>query len=115
MSYKLKDLPEEVRKTDLAHMMQRGNHKSASDPDNAPTLSKNYQKEVDHGWMLPVTMECVQKIAGASVIPVGVAPQFTVDVNGDKQVKQRTTHDAPFKPPSKQSINERMDRDLLVH
>ena len=76
---------------------------------------ENYQKEVNHGWMLPVTMECVPKIKGASVIPVGVATQFIIDANGVKKVKRRTTHDASFQPPSKQSINERMDRDLLVN
>ena len=95
-------------------MMQRGNHKSASDPENAPTLFKNFQKYVHYGWMLPITMECVPKIKGASVIPVGVAPQFIIDANGDKQVKRRTTHDASFNPPSKQSIYEKTDRDLLV-
>ena len=65
--------------------------------------------------MLPVTTECVAKIKGASVIPVGVAPQFTIDANGDRKVKRRTTHDTSFVPPSKQSINERMRRDLLVN
>ena len=82
-------------------MMQRGNYKSASDPENAATLFKNYQKEVLYGWMLPVTMECVPKIRGASVIPVGVALQFTIDANGEKQVKGRITHDASFNSPSK--------------
>ena len=43
--------------------------------------------------MLSVTLECVPKIKGASVIPVGAAPQFTIDANGDKEVKRRTTHD----------------------
>ena len=115
VTYKLSNLSEEERISDLTHMMGRGNNKSAFDPENEPTLLKNYQTEVDHGWMLPVTMECVPKISGASVIPVRVAPQFTIDANGDRKVKRRTTHDALFNPPSKQSINDRMDRDLLIH
>ena len=65
--------------------------------------------------MLPVTMEYVPKIKGASVIPVGLAPQLTIDANGNKQVKRKTTNDASFNPPSKQSLNERIDRDLLVN
>ena len=55
-------------------MMKRGNHMSASDPANEPTLDTNYEKEVLHGWMLSVTLEYVPKIKGVSVIPVGVAP-----------------------------------------
>ena len=114
VDYKLSDLPEKETISDLTHMMDRGNHESASDLENTPTLIKNHQKEVDYGWMLPITMEYVPKIKGASVIPVGVAPQFTIDANGDKKVKRRTTHDSSFHLPSKQSSNERMNRDLLV-
>ena len=47
--YSLEDLPEKTRKTDLTYMMARGNHKSAADPENMPTLLKNYQKEVEYG------------------------------------------------------------------
>ena len=62
--------------------------------------------------MLPVTPECIPKIKSASVIPVGVAPQFTIDANGDRQVKQTTTHDASFSAPNSTSINNRMHREL---
>ena len=40
VTYKLSNLPEEEMVGDLTHMMKRGNHKSASDPDNEPTLLK---------------------------------------------------------------------------
>ena len=35
---KLSDLPEIDGISDLTHMMERGNHESASNPENAPTL-----------------------------------------------------------------------------
>ena len=95
--------------------MKRENHQSASDPDNEPTLLESYEKEVTHGWMLPVTPECITKIKGASVIPVGVATQFTIDVNGDRKVKRRTTHDASFSALNSTLINDRMHRDLLIN
>ena len=44
VSYVLDEISKETRKEDLAYMMRRGNHQSASDPDNAPTLAKNYKK-----------------------------------------------------------------------
>ena len=115
VQYNLEDISEEERKTDLEYMLKRGNHKSASDPENEPTLIQNYKKEVLHGWMLPVTLECIPKIKGASVIPVGVAPQFTIDANGDRQVKRRTTHDASFANQHSSSINDRMDKALLTN
>ena len=43
-------------------MISRGNHKSATIPLNEPTLIEHYKKEVDRGWMLPVTIERHQKL-----------------------------------------------------
>ena len=44
-----------------------------------------------------------------------MAFQFTIDVNGDKKVKQRTTHDASFSAPNSASINDKMHRYLLTN
>ena len=41
-------------------MIARGNHKSSSFTENEETLLSNYTKEVERGWMLPVTLESVQ-------------------------------------------------------
>ena len=65
--------------------------------------------------MLPVALECVPKIKGASVIPVGVAPQFTIDANGDRKVKRRTTRDASFANGNSLSIKDRMDKETLTN
>ena len=62
VSYNLDEISEETRKEDMAYMMKRGNHKSALDPANAPTLAQNYEKDVRHGWILPVTVEFLPKI-----------------------------------------------------
>ena len=115
LTYPLEEIPDETRKEDLLHMMKRGNHKSAQIPEiNAQTLMKNYTKEVKHGWMLPIPKRVLHKLKGASVIPVGVATQFTIDDKGNRVVKRRTTHDASFPPPSKNSVNNRLIKDLLV-
>ena len=42
----MKDISGDTRKEDLEYMIQRGNHKSASDPINESTLFKDYEKEV---------------------------------------------------------------------
>ena len=105
ITYQLNSITEKERRADLKHMIARGNHKSASSPDNINSLLQNYDKEVSYGWMLPVTIESTKKIKGAGVIPVGVAKQLTIDDKGKRKTKFRTTHDASFAPPVKQ-INQ---------
>ena len=115
LTYPLEPLDPNTQKEDLIHMMGRGNHKSAKTPTaNAKTLKKNYQKEVAHGWMLPIPKNKLLKMEGASAIPVGVAIQHTVDCDERRIVKRRTTHDATFSPPSTKSINNRMVKELLA-
>ena len=113
LDYPLTDLPDKILKADVTAMIAQGNHKSATTPAVAQTLLKNYTKEVEHGWMLPVTLESVAKIKGAGVIPIGVAQQHTIDEKGKRYTKYRTTHDASFPPPSEQSINDRLIKSTL--
>ena len=72
-AYDLEHLPEEVRRSDLIAQVNRGNHQSASDPDNEPTLLKNYDKKISRGWMLPVTKEHVTDLKDVGFILIGVA------------------------------------------
>ena len=73
VNYPLEDIPEEEKKTDLEHMMKRGNHLSARRPiENFRKLKENYRTEVEKGWMLPLPARCLRKVRGAAVIPVGV-------------------------------------------
>ena len=88
VTYSLEDLPKAIREEYLEHMIKLGNHKSALYPDNGTKLMSNYKKEVQHGWILPVTLECVNGIKGASVIPVGVATQFSIDDKDNRKVKR---------------------------
>lgn len=108
----MEEISEETRKEDLKHMIERGNHKSAL--MNTQTLDDNYTKEVNHGWMLPILKHSLTILKGAALIPVGVATQFTIDNKGNRKVKKRTTHDASFPPPSNQSVNNRLIKELLV-
>ena len=86
-------------------MIQRGNHTSAVSSENKKALSKNYDKEVSKGWMIPILPEAIPKIVGARVIPVGVAVQWTINAKGERIKKRRVTHDCSFSPPSGHSIN----------
>ena len=85
---------------DLDYIIARGNHELVKSDENEVTLLKNYKKEVERGWMLPVTLANVKKIKGSGIIPVGVANQFTIDKKVNRNAKQCTTHDASYPLPS---------------
>jgi len=110
--YKLGPSPdEETRMTDLTAMLERGNHKSAK--DNIKTLNKAFTKEVEKGWLLPVTVESLRKIKSLSIIPLGIAEQSTIDEFGNKKEKKRVTHDASYPAPSGTSVNNLVIEALL--
>ena len=113
VDYPLKEIESETLEQDLQQMIKRGNHKSAQLPTNEQSLEENYKKEVEHGWMMPITIDSIRKLEGAAVIPIGVATQSSIDANGDHYTKRRTTHDASFQPASGESINTRLRREEL--
>ena len=114
VDYPLEEVSPTDQKSDLEHMIKRGNHKSVLENENAKTLLKNYTAEVERGWMLPLPVYCLRKLAGAVVIPVGVHTQSTIDEKGKRKVKRMITHDASFPPPSTHSVNNRLVCELLT-
>ena len=104
---------EETRKKDLEAMVTRGNHKSALTPDHRIVLEKIQKKEVAQGFTFPITVECLMKLEGAAVIPMGVHDQWTVNEEGERFMKPRACHDASFPTPSGYSVNLDHDSDLL--
>ena len=87
--YPCQDLPsEKERVTDLEYMIQRGNHPSASDSENNTALIKNYKKEVNKGWMIPISIKTIRKLKLARIIPVGVAPHWSIDDKGNRTLKR---------------------------
>ena len=101
------------RLSDIKAMIQRGNHPSVLKDDHQSTLRTAYDKEVLHGWLIPLQVTSLVKIRNASVIPLGVADQYKVDGNGDRITKSRVTHDCSFESPSGTSINIRAIDDEL--
>ena len=80
----LEEVSNEILKKDLHEMMRRGNHQSAKLKGNEESLIKNYAKEVQHGWMLPTTIESLKKLQGAAVILFGVVQQTSIDEDAEK-------------------------------
>lgn len=110
----LKEQIEETRCDDLKQMVERGNHKSAKKQENFEVLQKLTKKEVNQGFTFPVTMDCLFKLKGAVVIPMGVHKQYTINELGERIMKQRACHDASFPIPSGYSVNLDHDSDLFI-
>ena len=114
VDYPCKSAPsEEERLSDLEFMIKRGNHPSTLGEENSEAILKNYGKEVNKGWMIPISLDTVRKLKGARVIPVGVAQQWSIDKEGNRTIKRRLTHDCTFPPPSGHSINNDIDEELI--
>ena len=68
--YHIDPIEEETRKSDLDEIILRGNHKSSQSVLNSAALNKAISKEIDHGWVLPITIESLQSIKNAGVVPL---------------------------------------------
>ena len=105
---------EEERIKDLDEAIKRGNNKSASScEENKEAVNSNYDKEVAHGWMIPIKIDVIKKIKGTGVIPIGIATQFTIDEKGKRKIKRRLTHNCSRVGPTNTSVNSRCDKELL--
>ena len=51
-----------------------GNHKSTQSKENSEALHKGYLKEIQHGWMIPITIESIYQIKDAMVLPLVSIP-----------------------------------------
>lgn len=94
-------------------MIKRGNHQSSKPSENLNALKNCFQKEISHGWSIPVQPSILTNIKGTSVVPLGIVSQWSINEEGNKFIKRRTTHDCTFPGPSGSSINNRVITELL--
>ena len=86
-------------------MLPRGNHKSARSALNAAALEKVIDKEVKHGWVLPLTIDSLCHIENVGVVLQGEAEQLSIDNKLERYTKRRVTHDCSLPGPSGLSMN----------
>ena len=75
-------------------------------------MSKLLDKDVVHGFTIPLPITTVRLIPNAGIQPLGLASQWTINENGERVIKYRLTQDLTFfssesGPPM--SINKRID------
>jgi hypothetical protein len=104
-----RELSEEERMEEFEAQFSRGNHKSVSQENEAIALSL-LENDVKHGFALPIHAERLKHIKGVHLQPAGMVQQFSLNADGSRKRKNRSTHDLSFSITQKDaSINERID------
>jgi hypothetical protein len=102
------ELSDEQRRAELDAMILRGNHKSVQQESEA--VRKLLEKDVLHGFSLPVSPDFVPNIVNAMVQPAGVVKQFSLMEDGSRVLKSRLAQDLTFPLTfPKASVNGRIN------
>jgi hypothetical protein len=112
-TFPLNTIDEETRKEDFEAALKYGNHKSATaQPD---ILLAHVTKEIQRGWMIPILPDHAKLLEKATISPMGIVSQLTINERGEVIPSNRITHDLSFPgAASKQSINSRTRLDELI-
>ena len=79
--WKLEHLDKEMRVKDEEEALKFGNHKGAT--DKPELLRELVDKDVVHGYALPVPLNKIRLIPGICMAPMNIAPQNTIDEHGN--------------------------------
>jgi hypothetical protein len=83
--------PEDVRRQDFEEILKYKNHKSAI--MMMDILNDHLSKEVERGWLIPLRPCDAKKLTNASIAPMGVVSQSTINKLGEIIPSNRVTHD----------------------
>jgi hypothetical protein len=104
--FPLESISEEDRVKDFKEALNYGNHRSAV--SNHRILMKTMTKESQRGWVLPLLPDHASQLTRATMSPMGIVTQSTINEKGEIIPSNRVTHDLSF--PGKfsyESINSR--------
>jgi hypothetical protein len=107
----LEEISEEHRKRDLDNALSFGNHKGTiAKPE---LLKKLINKDVIHGYSLPIPLSSIKSIPGLVMAPINIMAQNTINENGQIIPKDQLTHNQSWQGSSKMSVNSRTKKELL--
>ena len=114
VDYPIDNLDEDTRQEELEKQIIRGNHKSALTSKQAKeTVNKLVQQDIELGYAIPITKECVKKLKHGELYPLGLQHQWTIDEDGNQKPKKRVTHDLSNRKKHGLSINQRVREEDL--
>jgi len=108
----LEDLPEDQRAQDIEDALSMGNHKGAG--KHPFLLRKIIEKDVVHGYGLPIPLSKIRKLLGAVIAPMNIASQNTINEHGRIVEKDRLTHDQSWQWSSGRSVNNRVNLEEFL-
>jgi hypothetical protein len=73
----------------LNEQLERGNHKSALCPDAREHVDKAMLSDIELGYGIPITIDCIRKLKHAEVYPIGLQHQQTINEDGQIIPKKR--------------------------
>ena len=94
-------------------MVFRRNHKLSLSEIKSAALEKATSKEIYHRWKLPLTIESLQNIKNAGVLPLRVAEQFSINEKGGRYIKKRMTRYFSFPGPSGLYVKNQVQRESI--
>jgi hypothetical protein len=110
--FPLQEIDEETRAQDLEQSLTYGNHKSATLRPHI--LHMHLTKESQLGWIIPLLPEHARILHRATISPMGIVSQSTINERGEVIPSNRITHDLSFPGMvSGESINSRTQIDKL--
>ncbi|EJK57898.1 hypothetical protein THAOC_22019 [Thalassiosira oceanica] len=106
------EIDEAERQRMLKANIARGNHKSALKPEDRHHVTKLMRSDVELGYAIPVTIDCVRNLKEAEVYPIGLQSQLTIDAEGNVIPKKRATHDLSHNRTTEESVNPLNTSDM---
>jgi hypothetical protein len=113
VDYPADDLPEETRIDLVEAQLAKGNQDSALEPEALPLVTKQVIDDVEKGYAIPVSIDCLRKLKDGEVYPLGIAHQLSINELGEIVPKKRLTHNLSNKKNLGLSINQRVREDEL--
>jgi len=103
---------DEERMLDIQEALTKDiNNKSAS--TNISICEKAFKKEIERGWSFILPLSVANLLTDKiNFIPLGTAPQWTIDDKGNPKQKYRLTQDCSRLRKSGKSINSCMDPEV---
>ena len=80
----------------LNKTIERGNHKSSLSDEEHPCVTKWMEQDVELGYVIPFTLDCVHNLKDTEIHPFGIKTQETMNERGDIIPKKCMTYDLSF-------------------
>ena len=98
----------------LDETIKIGNHKSALSKTERLRVTKLMEQDVELGYGITLTLECIRNLKDTEVWPVVIQNQYIINKKGDIIPKKRVTHNLYFNRKKGKSVNQRVREEEVL-